>query len=70
MHGTACPPTWLPSHLPGSKLEDLDMWMAERFLPHGLKEKVRRYYVEVWAQHTGGREWGWVGGWGGWVHGG
>lgn len=36
-----------------SKMEDMDMWMAERYLPPALKEKVRRYYVEVWAQHTG-----------------
>lgn len=36
-----------------SKLEDMDMWMEERHLPAGVKDKVRRYYVEVWAQHTG-----------------
>jgi hypothetical protein len=38
-----------------SKMEDMDMWMAERYLSPAIKEKVRRYYVEVWAQHTGKR---------------
>lgn len=41
-----------------SKLEDMDMWMSERYLPPALKDKVRRYYVEVWAQHTGELEMG------------
>lgn len=34
------------------------MWMAERFLPGHLKDKVRRYYVEVWSQVTGEKGWG------------
>ncbi|GAB4822678.1 hypothetical protein N2152v2_009724 [Parachlorella kessleri] len=36
-----------------NKLEDMDSWMSERHLRPQLREKVRQYYVEVWASHTG-----------------
>ncbi|GAB4816667.1 hypothetical protein N2152v2_003713 [Parachlorella kessleri] len=36
-----------------NKLEDVDIWMAERHLPPSLQRKVLGYYVDVWAQQTG-----------------
>ncbi|GAB4823679.1 hypothetical protein N2152v2_010725 [Parachlorella kessleri] len=36
-----------------TKMEDIDVWMSERYLPPDLKERVRQFYLEVWAQHTG-----------------
>ena len=54
-----------------SKLEDVDIWMAERHLPKALQKKVLGYYVDVWAQQTGGGLGGGLAGWlvGGWVQG-
>jgi CRP-like cAMP-binding protein len=36
------------------KLEDTELWMAERRIPPDLQHQVRRFYFELWAPHGGG----------------
>lgn len=36
------------------KLEDTELWMAERRIPPDLQQQIRRFYFELWAPHTGG----------------
>ena len=37
------------------KLEEVDLWADSRHIPSYIKEQVKRYYMEVWAPHTGVR---------------
>ena len=37
-----------------TKLEDTELWMAERRLPQDLQHQIRRFYFELWAPHSGG----------------
>jgi CRP-like cAMP-binding protein len=36
------------------KLEDTELWMAERRIPPDLQHEIRRFYFELWAPHGGG----------------
>ncbi|KAG7668893.1 hypothetical protein Ndes2437B_g06625 [Nannochloris sp. 'desiccata'] len=37
-----------------TKLEDTELWMAERRIPPDLQHQIRRFYFELWAPHGGG----------------
>lgn len=37
-----------------SKLEDTELWMADRRIPPDLQQQIRKFYFELWAPNGGG----------------